>query len=154
MTVQTPRRWTLLSALGKPERGTAADGYRLRWASVTHTNRDWVREFNGEGAALLSGLHYLTVSWLVTLWWLTCSSPLRGGAPCDLATRRLDDLHCDCVDGADGGGLTTGSLPTGTPLPAKKRSHPHTGSACNYPTLTPPRCSAGTTTPETRDPER
>ena len=30
---------------------------------------------------------------------------------------------------------TTGALPTGPPLSAKKRSCPHTGSACMYPTL-------------------
>jgi len=32
--------------------------------------------------------------------------------------------------------ITTGALPTGPPLSAKKRSYPHTGSACIYPTLT------------------
>ena len=29
----------------------------------------------------------------------------------------------------------TGALPTGPPLPAKKRSYPHTGPACIHPTL-------------------
>ena len=32
--------------------------------------------------------------------------------------------------------VTTGALPTGSPLSAKIRSYPHTGSACSYPTLT------------------
>ena len=34
-----------------------------------------------------------------------------------------------------------GALPTGPPLSAKKRSYPHTGSACIYPTLTLSRSS-------------
>jgi len=42
------------------------------------------------------------------------------------------------------GGVTTGALPTGPPLSAKKRSYPHAGSACIYPTLTSPRCSVNT----------
>jgi len=33
--------------------------------------------------------------------------------------------------------LTTGAFPTGPQLSAKKRSYPHTGSACIHPTLTP-----------------
>ena len=53
--------------------------------------------------------------------------------------------HCtDWTEGGAGAGarveedeeqVTAGAFPTGPPLSAKKRSYPHTGSACIYPTL-------------------
>ena len=47
---------------------------------MTRTNREWVKEFNGESAALFSGVPYLVVSWPLPLFRtppLLLNAPLR-----------------------------------------------------------------------------
>ena len=60
---------------------------------------------------------------------------MHPGGPAEVSGRVFEGDELLSIDGVPVQ-VTTGAFPPVPPLSAKKRSYPHTGSACMYPTLT------------------